>query len=224
MNALHDVVVDLVAQSLRRQITHQEVVVLLDVGVVVCVLVNVALVRRHTREHGNVLQEHRVRLHDVHVVEGLVAADLIETLSVCREDVQIDFHHVSIQDVLVFFVLGANQHFQIVLAHLPISVILDHVLNETYLLVLRLQAVMRVLQRDCKRGVCVVMLTETLDSAISHLSDRLLNRKHVLVGSFLRALTAEIAPARKTPKKHIRTNRQRRLMNAARHIEEETLE
>lgn len=80
MHALHDILVDLVPERFGWQVTVQEVIVLLDE-----VIRSIdEIFSCSGGEDGQVLQEHRVSFHDIHVVERLLLLEILKLFFFCH--------------------------------------------------------------------------------------------------------------------------------------------
>lgn len=182
----------------------------LDGQLSICLLVHVIVFELCAREYRNVLQEHRVSLDHVHIIVRLLLSDVIVFFLLCLAPFR-NLHKVLIDKVLVFVIVCSHKHFDIVLSVLPLTIVLNHVFNQPDLLVLWLQTIMTILQTDCECRMRVVVLSEPLDSDISHFFDWRfqLGQSFIL---FFSGLTSKVTSSSHASEQHISTHWQTCLM------------
>lgn len=170
MHPLHDILVDLVPERFSRQVTVQEVIVLLDQ--VICAIDEIFSCSGG--EHGQVLQEHSVSFHDVHVVEWLLLLEILKLFFFCHfcqvSPMLRPLHNIQIQECLILLIVGLAEGFKVRFVFL--SELLDHRLYQSYVEVPRPLTLLRILQFYSEANQVTVMQAEPVYSFFTYFSYR----------------------------------------------------
>lgn len=170
MHALHDILVDLVPERFAWQVTVQEVIVLLDQ-----VIRSIdEIFSCSGGEDGQVLQEHSVSFHDIHVVEWLLLLEILELFFFCHfcqvSPILRPLHNIQIQECLILLFVGLAEDLKVRFVFL--SELLDHRLNQSNVYVPRPYTLLRILQFYSEANQVIVIQAEPVDSFFTYFSYR----------------------------------------------------